>query len=111
MRLFARTFLLSIALMMCASVASAADYYVDINNRTGYTILQVFVSPAKASDWEEDVLGREVLADNDSRRITLSGYNSSVFDIKLVDTDGDTYTFWNVDVARQDITARSSDMD
>lgn len=111
MRLFKRSMLLAIVLMLLSSVATAADYYVDITNDTGYTIMYVYVSPAKSTEWEEDVLGREVMSNGETRRITLRGYQSSVFDIKLVDTDGDSYTFWNVDVSRQDIVAKPSDID
>ncbi len=111
MRFFKRSMLLAIVLMLLSSVATAADYYVDITNDTGYTIMYVYVSPAKSTEWEEDVLGREVMSNGEKRRITLRGYQSSVFDIKLVDTDGDSYTFWNVDVARRDIVAKPSDID
>jgi hypothetical protein len=91
--------------------ASAADFYVDITNKTGYTIYYVYVSPDKSDSWEEDVLGSEVLMDDDTRRINLKGYKSPIFDIKLVDEDGDSYTFWDVDVSVKDITATLSDMD
>ncbi len=89
----------------------AADYYVDITNKTGYTIYYIYVSPDKSDSWEEDVLGSEVLMDDDTRRINLKGYKSPIFDIKLVDEDGDSYTFWDVDVSVKDITATLSDMD
>jgi hypothetical protein len=91
--------------------ALAADYYVEITNNTGYTIFYVYVSPDNSDDWEEDVLGKEVLMDGDSRRINLSGYKSPVFDIRLVDEDGDSYTYWDVDVSERDITATIGDLD
>ena len=43
------------------AAALAADQDFTLVNRTGYTIEQVYVSPIKARDWEEDVLGRDVL--------------------------------------------------
>jgi len=89
----------------------AADYYVDITNKTGYTIYYIYVSPDKSDSWEEDVLGSEVLMDDNTRRINLTGYKSPIFDIKLVDEDGDSYTFWDVDVSVKDITATLSDLD
>lgn len=101
-------FLLS---LLMSSSATAADYYVDITNNTGFTIYYAYVSPGKSKSWEEDVLGSEVLASGETYRITLKGYSSSIFDIKLVDEDGDSYTFWGVDVARQDITVTLADLD
>jgi hypothetical protein len=34
-----------------------------------------------------------------------------MFDIRLVDEDGDKYTFWNVDVSKRDLTVTLDDLD
>lgn len=111
MRTFKAAVFAAVLFIMLPALAVASDYYVDINNQTGFAIHYVYVSPAKSQSWEEDVLGKDILPDGTSRRVTLRGFQSSIFDIRLVDSDGDTYTFWNVDVARQDITARITDLD
>ena len=94
-----------------SNLAAAADYYVDITNETGYTIMYMYVSPAKSDSWEEDVLGDDVLRTGKAQRVNLTGYKSPIFDIRLVDEDGDKYTFWNVDVSKRDITVTLADMD
>lgn len=91
--------------------AQAADYYVDVSNQTGYTIIYLYVSPGDAQSWEEDVLGSDVLQSGTTQRVNLYGYNSPIFDIRLVDEDGDTYTFWNVNVATQDLLVTPGDID
>jgi len=93
------------------ATALAADYYVDITNRTGYTIMYMYVSPAKSDSWEEDVLGKDVLPTGETRRVNLRNYRSPIFDIRLVDSDGDKYTFWNIDVSKEDITVTLDDLD
>jgi len=98
-------------LILMLSVAQAADYYVDVDNQTGFTIVYLYVSPGKSQSWEEDVLGNDVLHSGQSYRVNLRGYASPVFDIRLVDEDGDTYTFWNVDVSRQDLMVTLDHMD
>ncbi len=98
-------------LLSLAANAQAEDYYVDITNETGYTILYVYVSPDDSDSWEEDVLGKEVLSDGETRRITLTGFKSPVFDIRLTDIDDDTYTFMDVNVSKRDITATLADLD
>lgn len=108
-RFSAATLLLLVALF--AGRAVAADYYVDITNDTGYTIMFMYISPSDAQTWEEDVLGSDVLPSGETQRVTLSNYNSSIFDIRLIDEDGDTYTFWNVDVAREDLVVTLDDID
>ena len=102
---------IALSFMLLSAVAVAQDYYVDITNRTGFTIMYVQVSPGKAKSWEEDVLGFDVLLDGDTQRVNLYGYKSPIFDIRLTDEDGDTYTFWNVDVARQDLVVTLADID
>jgi hypothetical protein len=98
-------------LVLASTAAVAADYYVDITNKTGYTIMYMYVSPAKSDSWEEDVLGDDVLATGNTQRVNLNGYKSPMFDIRLVDEDGDKYTFWNVDVSTDDITVTLEDLD
>jgi len=100
-----------LAAMLFAMSVQASDYYVDITNKTGFTIFYLHVSPGNAKSWQEDVLGNDVILDGDSMRVTLTGYNSPIFDIRLVDEDNDSYTFWNVDVSRQDLVVTLDDID
>lgn len=97
--------------MLFAISAQAREYYVDITNQTGFTIFYLHVSPGKAKSWEEDVLGNDVILHGGSMRVTLGGYSSPIFDIRLIDEDGDTYTFWNVDVSQQDLVVTLDDID
>ena len=111
MRAMLRSTFLSAVLFGLSAVATAADYYVDITNRTGYTIMYMYVSPESSTSWEEDVLGSDVLADGETQRVNLTGYKSPMFDIQLVDSDGDKYTFWGVDVSKRDIVVTLADLD
>ncbi|MDG4870130.1 hypothetical protein P8631_19240, partial [Guyparkeria sp. 1SP6A2] len=70
-----------------------------------------YVSPTDSKSWEEDVLGSDVLMNGDTQRVTLTGYKSPLFDIRLVDEDDDSYTFWNVDVSTQDIVVTLEHLD
>lgn len=97
--------------VLLSVAANAQEYYVDVTNRTGFTIVYMQVSPGSSKSWEEDVLGLDVLLDGDTQRVNLYGYRSPVFDILLTDEDGDTYTFWNVDVSRQDLVVTLDDLD
>ncbi|GHD54378.1 hypothetical protein [Vreelandella hamiltonii] len=106
-----KVWLFSLLLLCSSSLVVASDYYVDITNRTGYTIYYMYVSPASSSSWEEDVLGSDVLMNGDTQRVTLTGYRSPYFDIRLVDEDDDSYTFWNIDVSRQDIVVTLEHLD
>jgi hypothetical protein len=57
------------------------------------------------------VLADGVLPDGETRRVNLTGYKSPMFDIQLVDSDGDKYTFWDVDVSKRDLVVTLADLD
>lgn len=68
-------------------------------NRTGLTINELYVSPSKSDDWEEDVLGRDVLAHGESVDISFSRSETScAWDLKIVDSDGDSVSWGNLDL-------------
>ncbi|MEW5886626.1 MAG: hypothetical protein AB1735_07995 [Pseudomonadota bacterium] len=95
-----------------AQAQTARDYYVEISNQTGFVITHIYISPQDSTSWEEDVLGaNRVLGKGERIRVDLKGYRSPIFDIRLVDEDGDTYTYWKVDVSRRDIVARIEHLD
>ncbi len=60
-------------------------------NKTGVEIHNLFVSPHSADEWQEDVLGRDTLADGDSVKI---GFNvrerAALWDLKVTDSDGNS---------------------
>ncbi|MGA1497326.1 MAG: hypothetical protein ACO38Y_05890 [Steroidobacteraceae bacterium] len=91
--------------------ATSSDLHVVITNNTGYPVQQVFISPDDAASWEEDLLAGRILSDGEGMTFTLKGYSNPIFDIKLVDTDGDTYSFHDVDVERYDVTATIANLD
>jgi len=111
MKTYLKFLLVALTAFWLAGHALAQSYYVDITNRTGFVITHIYVSPAESTSWEADVLGNKVLAKGATQRVTLNGYRSPIFDIRLVDEDGDTYTYWKVDVSKRDIVARPEHLD
>lgn len=77
-----------LALSLAATPALAAQQDFNLENSTGYTIEQVYVSAATTNDWEEDVLGEDVLPTGESVDITFSSAeNACRFDLKVVYDD------------------------
>ena len=81
-----------LAATMLLPVAAGAQGRQDftIHNKTGYTISEVYVSASKTNDWEEDVLGRDVL--NNGERVEISfprGEKACKHDLKVVYDDGE----------------------
>lgn len=70
-------------------VAQQSKLDFTLLNRTGVVISELYVSPDEADDWEEDVLGRDVLKHNESLDITFQRSEKSCdWDLKIVDEDG-----------------------
>ena len=85
-----------VALAVCVAVAvsltpvSAGDQDFSLVNRTGLTIVELYVSPANDSHWGEDVLGRDVLKSGETVDIKFSRSEDTCnWDIKIVDDDED----------------------
>lgn len=91
MRAFTKTLLgLSVATLLVAPSALAdGKQNFTLTNKTGYTISEVYVSPSKASSWEEDVLGRDEMPDGEAFEIEFSRAEKSCnWDLKVVYDDG-----------------------
>jgi hypothetical protein len=78
-----------------ASLAEEAKQDFRLVNKTGYEIKEVYVSPSKSSDWEEDILGDGVLGDRDAREIHFHRSATSChWDLKVVYTVDSSSAVW-----------------
>jgi hypothetical protein len=88
---------LALATLTLSGVALAAEAKQDFTlvNKTGYEISEVYVSPAKTDDWEEDVLGKDSLDDGESVNIHFKRANKTcMWDLKVVYSDDDSDAVW-----------------
>lgn len=70
-------------------------------NQTGLTIDQFYCSPTKSNNWEEDVLGVDVLEDEESAEISFSRDEKSCkWDLMIVDEEGDKIVWPNIDLCQ-----------
>ena len=81
---------------LCAAVtlatpALAGKQDFTIVNKTGYQIAKIFVATSKSDDWEEDVMGDDVIEDGARQPITFdSNTTTCKYDLKAVYHDGDS---------------------
>ncbi len=60
-------------------------------NRTGLTIMEVYLSPTNSDEWGEDVMGKDVLANREKVDIVFSSTETECnWDLKVVDEDDDS---------------------
>lgn len=94
MKALVTAILLSMPLFSAAAFAQGKQDFTLVN-KTGYDISEVYVSASKADDWEEDVMGRDVLSDGESVDISFSrGDKSCKWDLKVVYADDDSTAEW-----------------
>jgi hypothetical protein len=89
------TFKLRIAAaLLAASVAAPAmaadELTFTIVNKTSEVITHFYTSPSNVEDWEEDVLGEDVIGPGESMQITIAdGRRTCKYDLKF-DFEGST---------------------
>ncbi|HTM78890.1 MAG TPA: hypothetical protein VL133_14845, partial [Devosia sp.] len=72
------------------SSAAALDRRVQINNNTDYDIIEFYASNTGTEDWEEDILGSDILPAGDSLVINIDdGTGYCKFDFLAVFEDDD----------------------
>jgi len=82
-----------------AGPALASDADFTLVNKTGYQIDDVYVSPTKADEWGNDIMGKDALADSEKVNIVFPhGDGKCKFDIKVKYNDGDTAEWGDVDL-------------
>lgn len=96
---FVKTGLAAAFLAIVALPAAAADREVKIINKTGYAITEFYGSNSGTGNWEEDILGDDVLAHNSSVTINFDdGTGHCIFDFLAKFEDGDQLKEDGVDV-------------
>ncbi|WP_019994382.1 hypothetical protein [Aureimonas ureilytica] len=97
-----RTFSIGLALVLGLSVgARAADRRVDIENQTGETLTHFYASVTSTDDWEEDILGADMIEDGETFNIDIDdGSGSCRYDFKAVFEDGDVLMKRNINVCK-----------
>jgi hypothetical protein len=88
----------SLAFAGFAGAASAQEAKQDFKlvNSTGYELKELYVSPSKAGDWQEDVLGQATLSDGGSLEIKFHRANTTCkWDLKVVYTVDSSSAVWS----------------
>ena len=76
---------------------------INIVNNTGYTGLSLYIRPSGTENWGRDLLGSRTLRSGTSFKIdSLPSSRNNRYDVRLVDSDNDTYTKTNIAIQSHD---------
>ena len=84
-----------------SSVAAHAGVIM-IHNETGFDIWEIYLSDSGTNDWEEDILGANILEADSALRVNVNGSWDS-FDMRAVDGDGNTCDWFGLPGAASEI--------
>lgn len=76
---------------------SGAQDFVLVNN-TGADIYTVNISPSGVNDWEEDILGSDVLENGESVTVTFGLGNTALWDIQAIFKDGSSISWYEINL-------------
>lgn len=75
------------------------DRHVRIINATGVTLTHFYASNSGEADWQEDILGQDVLPSGSSVRINIDdGSGACIYDFKARFADGDELLRYRINV-------------
>lgn len=102
--MFKRFLLLSaitVTALAGTNTALAADRHVKVINKTKTPIMAFYASRTSSDDWEEDILGDDVIMPGESMVINIDdGTGACRFDFKGEFEDGEEVVKSNVDVCK-----------
>jgi hypothetical protein len=83
-----------------AQEAASATASIEIVNRTRWAIYEIYFSPSDADEWGDDQLDGETIEPGD--HFTLSDIPCELWDVLLIDEEGDECVVLGVDLCRDD---------
>jgi hypothetical protein len=99
-----KAFIAGSALLFAVSGTSAlakGEEVLTIENRTGYTIAEVYLAPATSDNWEEDLLGKDTLETNTSFDVDMSSSaDTCKWDLRAVYDDKSAAKWRNIDLCK-----------
>ena len=93
--------LFSVVVMMglLSISAFAGDQDFTLVNETGLTVVAFYCSPTTTNNWEEDILGQDVLEDGQQVLINFQANTEDCkYDLMIVDEDGDKIVWANINL-------------
>jgi hypothetical protein len=85
--------------MATATLAHADDLLFELANETSVPLVELFISPNSLPDWEDDVLGSDVVMPGEVVDVLIAdGRRDCVYDILGVFADDDEVEDYQVDL-------------
>lgn len=97
------TLVLMLFALGVAPAAFAGTQDFTLVNKTGVEIYSLFISESANDEWEEDVLGEDVLPDGERMHVTFSGRRACLWDMMVTDDDGGNVVWEGIDLCETSV--------
>ena len=88
---------------LASSFAAEGDLDFTLVNKTGKILDQVYVGPTTSEEWGSDIMGKDVVGEDESVRITFHPKATAKhWDLKIVFQDGSSSVWTNFDLTTID---------
>ena len=72
---------------LLATPVLADDIVFTLHNATATDVMEFYASPTSADDWEDDILGEDILGAGESAQVTIQGDRGCDYDLRAVFAD------------------------
>ena len=87
------------ALAVSSANAGNGDLVFTLHNNSSFVVVEVYASPNDVNEWEDDILGQDVLGSEEAVRITIADAREQCeYDLRFVFDDGDVLERPSVDL-------------
>ena len=91
--------LAGLSLLAVTGFAQAQDLSFTLTNDSSQALIQFFTSPADVNEWEEDVLGTDIMGAGTSTTVTIAdGRTQCVYDMRFVMESGQELEDYGIDL-------------
>lgn len=95
--------LLVASLALASAPAHAGTQDFTLVNETGVEIYNLFISETANENWEEDVLGEQVLPDGSRMTIGFRGRSACLWDMMVLDEAGDSLSWTGLNLCEASV--------
>lgn len=99
--------LLAVAAMAPQAAAGVQDF--TLVNQTGIEIYSLYLSESASDEWEEDVLGEDVLPSGERLDITFSGGDTCLWDMMVTDDEDSSVTWTGINLCETSVVVLRCD--
>lgn len=88
--------------LFSANKSNAQALTYDVINNTGFTLVDIFVTPAESNNWGNDILPNSLFENGSTVTVTIpADYGETcMFDMKITDEAGNYVVFHNIDACK-----------